>query len=129
MSGIRQSNRGFGLMFAVVFATIGAIGWFAFDARLYWAAVLTAVFAALALTAPGLLLPLNRLWGVFARRLGHANNYVLLGLFLYALLFPMGLIMRTLGGDPMRRKLELEAESYWTHVERGTTAETFKDMF
>ena len=129
MSGIRQSNRGFGLMFAAVFAAIGAIGWFAFDARLYWAAVLAAVFAALALTAPGLLLPLNRLWGVFARRLGHANNYVLLGLFLYAFLFPMGLIMRTLGRDPMRRKIDPDLKSYWGLVERHATAETFKDMF
>ncbi len=129
MSGIRQSNRGFGLMFAVVFAMIGAIGWFAFDARLYWAAVLTAVFAALALAAPGLLLPLNRLWGVFARRLGHANNYVLLGLFLYAFVFPMGLVMRSLGGDPMRRKIDPELKSYWRPVERHATAESFKDMF
>lgn len=129
MGGIRQSNRSFGLMFAVVFATIAAIGWLVFGARLYWAAALAAVFAALTLTAPGLLLPLNRLWGLFARRLGQANNYILLGLFFYAFIFPTGLVMRSLGGDPMRRKIDPKAKSYWRPVERHTTAESFKDMF
>ena len=129
MSGSPQSDRGFGLMFAVVFAAIAAVGWLAFDARPYWAAVLAVVFAVLALAMPGLLLPLNRLWGAFARRLGHANNYLLLGLFLYTFVFPVGIVMRILGGDPMCRKLEPEAKSYWRPVERHTTAENFKDMF
>lgn len=48
-------------MFAVVFAAIAVVGWLAFDAKPYWAAVLAAVFAALALAAPRLLPPLNRL--------------------------------------------------------------------
>ncbi len=129
MKSGRQSNRGFGLMFAAVFAVLGAVGWLAFDARPYWAAAVAIAFAILALAAPGSLLPLNRLWGAFARQLGHFNNYVLLGLFFYGFVFPVGLVMRTVGSDPMHRKLEPEAKSYWRAVERHTTVETFKDMF
>ncbi len=125
----RQSNRGFGLMFAAVFAVLGAVGWLAFDARPYWAAVVAIAFAILALAAPGSLLPLNRLWSAFARQLGHVNNYVILGLFFYVLVFPVGLVMRVVGGDPMHRKPEPKAQSYWRPVSRHSTVETFKDMF
>ncbi len=129
MRNERLSNRGFGLMFAAVFAVLGAVGWLAFDARPNWAAVVATAFATLALAAPGSLLPLNRLWGAFARQLGHVNNYVLLGLFFYVFIFPVGLVMRTMGGDPMHRKPEPEAKSYWRPVARHATVETFKDMF
>ena len=116
-------------MLAIVFAIIGVVLWLAFDAKPYWAAVLAATFAGLALTTPGLLLPLNRLWGVFARRLGHVNNYLLLSLVYYLLVLPTGLVMRCFGADPMSRTIDREAESYWMPVERRATAETFKDMF
>ena len=129
MRSKRQSNRGFGLMFAAVFAVVGAVGWLAFDARPYWAMAVATAFATLALAAPGSLLPLNRLWGAFARQLGHVNNYAVLGLFFYVFVFPVGLVMRTVGGDPMHRKPKPEAKSYWRPVERHATVETFKDMF
>ena len=129
MSGARQSNRQFGLMFAALFAIIAAIGWFAFDARLYWAAVLVVLFAALALICPEFLLPLNRLWGLLAQRLGRVNNYLLLGIFLYVVIFPTSVIMRILRVDPMDRRLEPSSNSYWRPVERHATAESFEDMF
>ncbi len=129
MRNDRLSNRGFGLMFAAVFAVLGAVGWLAFDARPYWAAAVATAFAILALAAPESLLPLNRLWGAFARQLGHVNNHVILGLFFYVFVFPVGLVMRTVGGDPMHRKPEPEAKSYWRPVARHATVETFKDMF
>ena len=87
------------------------------------------VFASLALVSPGVLLPLNYLWGVFASRLGLFNNYVLLGLFFFLLVFPIGVVMRALGNDPMRHKLEPKTAIYWRPVGRDANAETFKDMF
>ena len=57
------------------------------------------------------------------------NNYVILGLFLYLFVFPMGLIVRLLGRDPMQRTFEPQATSYWTPVERHATTATFRDMF
>ena len=129
MIGIRQSDRAFGLTFATVFAVIAGVGWLVFDAVLYWAMAVALVILAIALALPGILLPFNRLWAVVAHRLGQVNNYVLLGLFFYLIMFPAGLILRLLGWDPMHRVLRPKANTYWTPVGRHTDAETFRDMF
>jgi predicted nucleic acid-binding Zn ribbon protein len=129
LAGIRQSERAFGLMFAAVFAVIALVGWLAFDARLYWVMAAAGLFLVTALAVPWVLLPLNRLWAVFARRLGGLNNYVLLGLFFYVFIVPAGLILRLLGRDPMCRGFDAKAPTYWTPVTRRTDAETLRDMF
>jgi hypothetical protein len=129
MTGIRQSDRAFGLTFATVFLMITGVGWLIFDTVLYWPLVLSAVFLIIALTAPGVLLPFNRLWAAIGHRLGQLNNYVILGLFLYLFVFPMGLIVRLLGRDPMQRAFDPQANSYWTPIGRHATTETFQDMF
>ncbi len=129
MAGIRQSERAFGLMFAAVFAVIAAVGWLAFDARLYWVMAAAGLFLVTALTVPWVLLPLNRLWTVFARRRGRLNNYVVLGLFFYVFIVPAGLILRLLGRDPMSRAFDAKAPTYWAPVTRQTDAETLRDMF
>ena len=129
MTHARQSDRAFGLMMAVFFATVFAVGWLVFDARLYWAAAVALVFFAAAAAFPGLLLPVNRLWGRFAYRLGIVNNYLLLGLFFYIIMFPVGLMIRLFGGDAMSRRIDRKRGTYWTAVGRGTTAETLRDLF
>ena len=81
------------------------------------------------LFAPSVLMPLNRLVGSLARRLGIIVNYVLLGFFLYAVVSPIGLLMRLAGRDPMRRRFDPDSDSYLSPVGRGTTGETLRDMF
>ena len=129
MKESRQTDRAFGLTFATVFGVIAGVGWLVFDAVLYWALAVSAVFLVIALALPGMLLPFNRLWAVFAHRLGHVNNYVLLGLFFYLIVCPAGLLLRLLGWDPMHRVLRPKAHTYWAPVGRHTDAETFRDMF
>ncbi len=92
MKEIRQTDRAFGLTFAVVFAVIAGVGWLVFDAVLYWAMAVSTVFLVIALVLPGILLPLNRLYAVVAHRIGQVNNYVLLGLFFYLIVCPAGLV-------------------------------------
>ena len=123
-----MTDRAFGLTFAGLFSIIFLIGLLVFDAMLYWSLWIAGLFAALALAAPGVLLPLNRLWGWFAFRLGHASNYLLLGLFLYVIMTPLGLVLRVCGWDPMARRIESK-RSYWTAVGRGTDPATLRDMF
>ena len=87
------------------------------------------LFFAAAAACLGLLLPLNRLWGRFAYRLGIVNNYLLLGLFFYFIMFPVGIMIRLLGGDAMSGRIDRQRGTYWTAVRRGTTAETLRDLF
>lgn len=124
----RQTDRVFGLMFAVVFAIIAMVGFLAFGVVLAWVIATAAVFLATALIVPWVLLPLNRLWAVFAGRLGHINNHILLGIFFYVFILPTGLIVR-LFADPMHRKTDPSAQSYWSPVGRKADAETYRDLF
>ncbi len=125
----RQTDRAFGLMFAAVFTVITIVAWLGFDTRLYWALGTAAVFLLISLAAPGLLMPLNRLWAAFAARLGHVSNHVILGAFFYLFVLPAGLIIRLLGRDPLHRSFDDKARSYWTPVGRQANRDTFPDMF
>lgn len=130
MSGApRQSDRAFGLTFGVVFALISGIAWFVFSTQLNWAIGLSMAFFAIAFVYPELLLPLNRLWGRFVYYLGFFNNHLLLGLFFYLLIFPISVIIRIFGRDPLMRKIDRRAPSYWAEVRRNAQADNFEDMF
>lgn len=129
MNAQRLSDRKFGLMFTAVFLLIGGVAYFAFDKTLLWAFYVASAFAIVALLAPGLLMPLNRLWMWFSHHFSNWNNYLILGVFFYIVLLPFSLVMRLLGRDPMARKLGQNAPSYWTPVTRAADADTFNDMF
>lgn len=122
------SDRKFGLMFAAVFAVIAAVAFFVYGVVLAWVIGLAVAFLVVALALPGILLPLNRLWMAFGTRLGHVSNFILLGLFFYLLVLPTGAIMR-LFTDPMQRKIDPNARSYWSAIERKATPETYRDLF
>ncbi len=129
MKPARLSNRAFGLMMAAAIAAVAGIAWLVFDAIAAWPFAAAALFGTCALAAPWVLLPLNRLWGRFAHLLGRFNNFVLLGLFFYLFVFPIGGLLRLFGWDPMGRTPDGKADSYWTPVGRHTDSETFRDMF
>lgn len=124
-----MSDRAFGLTFAAVFAALAGVGWLAFDARPYWAVVASAVFLATALLAPWILLPLNRLWGAIAHRVGEAVNFVLLAAFFYLFVLPLGLVMRLFGHRSIPRGRDRRAKTYWTPIGRHTDGSTLSDMF
>ena len=49
----------------------------------------------------------------FAFVLGWINTRLILGIFFYLILTPVGLIMRLFGRDPLHRKLDRKATTYW----------------
>jgi hypothetical protein len=129
MTKPKLSDRKFGMIFAAVFAIFSIIGWFGFGVVLRWAMVASGVFLILALIVPGLLLPLNRLWGVIAGRIHRVVNFSLLAAFFYLLVLPFGLVMRLFGRDAMNRTPGPDGASYWRPVTRHTDESTLPDMF
>jgi len=125
----KQSDRAFGLMFGVFLGLISTVAFFAFDKRIDGLIACSGAFLLISLIAPWLLLPLNRLWGHFAHTLGYINNHLILGLFYYLILFPVGAIIRLLGRAPLNLKVDRNASSYWTDVGRTAKADNFEDMF
>ncbi|MBT5050999.1 MAG: hypothetical protein HOM58_21040 [Rhodospirillaceae bacterium] len=130
MTDPRQSNRSFGLMFGIVFLILTGLVWLIAGKILIWLIIVAALFFVAALTMPLLLLPLNRLWMVFAGRLAWLNNRLILGLFFFLFMTPIAAVMRLFGWDPMTLKKRPSAENgYWASVRRDAGPETFEDMF
>jgi len=129
MTQPKLSDRKFGLTFAAIFAIFTIAGWYGFDVVLRWAIVCSGVFLTLALVVPGVLMPINRLWGVLAGRIHRVVNFTLLASFFYLVIFPVGLIMRLFGRDAMNRAPGPKAASHWRPVTRHTDETTLPDMF
>jgi hypothetical protein len=125
-----SSERSFGLVFAGFFALLGALSLYHGGTRWYYWLPVAALFAVLAYAAPSVLAPLNRLWAKFGHLLHMVISPLLLGLLFYGCVTPIGFLMRLTGKDPMRRKFEPAAKSYWIIREPpGPAPETFKNQF
>lgn len=123
------SDRQFGLAIAGVLCVIGSVAWVLFDAVLIWAFAIAATLVAIALAAPGLLFPINRVWHAFALRIaGLTNRLILLALF-YLVISPVGLLMRMIRIDPLARAPRRSESTYWKPVQRQVNAETLADQF
>lgn len=105
--------RSFGLIVGGIFLLIGA--WPAVrrgaDIR-SWAVIVAALLIAPALVVPMALRPVYTLWMAVGEVLGWLNTRIILGLAFYIVLTPIGLVLRLLGHDPMRRSFEPRAASY-----------------
>lgn len=105
--------RSFGLIVGGIFVLIGVwpLLWHAQSLRL-WSLLLGGVLVLLALFWPGSLTQVYRLWMALGEILGRVNSTILLSVLFYGMFTPMGLVMRLLGKDPMRRTITSEVDSY-----------------
>ena len=107
-------------MFAVILATaFSLVAWRVFDNTFPWGCVAyTAATVALVLAAVAWrsLTGIYRLWMGLAIMLGSVVMRVILTATYVVLFLPIGIVFRLTGKDPMRRKLEPEAATYWLPV-------------
>ena len=124
------SNRSFGLLFTAVFALFA--GWAAYKGTghgWYWL-VVSACFGVVTAVAPNWLTPLNKAWMTLGALLNRLISPIVLGAMYFIVIVPAGLVMRAFGKDPMMRKFDPDARSYWIERdESGIAAESFKDQF
>jgi predicted membrane metal-binding protein len=108
-----SSNRSFGMVFAGLFALIGA--WPALDGNSprYWAIILAFILLLAAGFLPSSLRPLNVLWNRFGNLLQKIVTPILMGAVFSLAITPTGLVTRALGKDPLRLKRDKNATSYW----------------
>ena len=114
---------------AAVFFAVATIAWLLSSRILFWAVWIGGFLLVTALLKPSLLMPLNRLWMVLGQRLGVVSNHVLLGVFFFFLVTPMGGILRLLRRNSFMKRPDPTAESYWTPVGRQAKPDTYVDMF
>jgi hypothetical protein len=124
------SDRNFGLVFAGFFALLGALGlWYHSERWPVWLG-LAVVMLGLAVAAPKVLAPFNRVWAKFGLLLHAIVSPVMLGIIFYGCIAPIGFLMRLSGKDPLRRRYEPQADSYWIkRMPPGPQPDSFKNQF
>ena len=66
---------------------------------------------------PAVVKPLFYAWMTMALVLGYVMTRVLLTIFFFLVLTPVGLVFKLIGRDALARKLDRDGESYWIRKE------------
>ncbi len=110
----KKELRSFGLMMGSVLALFTVV--FYYKALYMVVAVIgtaSLLFFVMGMTVPGLLRGIYECWMKFAHVLGNFNMKVILS-FIYLTAFSaMRFLLLIMRKDPMRRKLDPKADSYW----------------
>ncbi len=121
----------FGALFALFFGLIGGLIWWRFQAPtvayVLWsvAAFITILFYAVRpIRKPSYLA-----WIHFGFPIGWVISHVAMALIYYLVFTPIGLIMRLFGRDPMERRFDGSAASYWVeHDPAGEPGRYFRQF-
>jgi hypothetical protein len=136
----KKDLRNFGFVALVAFALIGGLvywkrGLFGFDlgeatetvSYVLWGLGLLSGLFSLAMPAANRALYVTLT--VITYPIGFVVSHVVMAVIFFVIITPVGLLFRVLGRDPLHRKLDRSAESYWEpHVARKDKASYFKQF-
>ncbi len=109
----RKELRQFGLLVGAVFTVIGL--WplvFRGEPLRLWAIGLGGLLIACGGILPQLLAPVHKGWMWVGHILGWINTRILLSIVFYALVTPIGLVLRLMGKDTMRQTFAESSTTY-----------------
>ncbi len=123
-------NRSFGFVFVTVFAIIGLWPLMSGGPIRTWSLLVAGALFAIAVLRPTLLTTPNKWWTQLGLLLGMVVSPIALGIVFYLTVMPIGLILRALGKDPLRIKVDRGAASYWIHrTPPAVPDESMKNQF
>lgn len=124
------SERGFAVVFTVVFVLVGFWPLLSGGPVRTWALLIAAAFLLAGFAVPGILAPLNRLWFRFGMALGRIVSPIVMGIIFFGTVMPTGLLMRLFRKDVLRLRFDPAAQSYWIPRDPpGPSAESLKQQF
>jgi hypothetical protein len=110
---VKQSRK-FGYTVAGALLVLSLFNIFTKHKHNWWGAFSVAIILLqFALTKPALLNPLRLIWDKIGHVLGIINTYILLTVFYFLILTPLGLIMRLFGKDILKIKWVRNKDTYW----------------
>ncbi len=121
------SERGFGFVFAAVFAIIALWPLTGDGGVRIWAIVVAFIFLNLALIAPTTLKWPNYLWFKFGLLLGAIIAPIVMALVFLTTFVSIGGLLRLFGKDLLGQKLDPDAKSYW--INRTDVPNSMKNQF
>ena len=122
-----STNRNFGLTFFIIFLIFGLWPLTNEETVRIWSIVISLIFLFLGLTNSRLLTPLNIIWFKFGILLGSIFAPIAMGIVFFIVVTPIGLIMRLLGKDILKKKYNKNEKSYW--INRDKPAGSMKNQF
>ena len=123
----QSSEKSFGVVFSIVFLIVALYPLINSEGLRIWALVVSIIFFLLALLAPKVLVLPNKLWFKFGLLLGSIVAPIVMAFVYFVTVLPTGLIMRLLGKDLLKQKLDKNAKSYW--IERKEPMGSMKNQF
>ena len=123
----KPSEKSFGVVFSIVFLIVALYPLINSEGLRVWAFVVSIVFFLLAFIAPKILVFPNKLWFKFGLLLGSIVAPIVMAFVYFVTVLPTGLIMRLLGKDLLKQKLDKNAKSYW--VKRSEPMGSMKNQF
>jgi MFS family permease len=135
-----RTLRQFGVIALFGFSFLAAIAWwellvFSFglgEARPIVAgvfAVLAGLSALFSLVAPRANLPIYLGLTVVAYPIGFVLSYLIMGFLFFVMITPVGLFFRLTGYDPLQRRFDRGATTYWTDPRPRRAKESFFRQF
>ncbi|MFC1480174.1 SxtJ family membrane protein [Candidatus Omnitrophota bacterium] len=117
----KKDLRQFGIVLGIILGIFGGIHLLKGHANAYpwfFAFALGALIVGVFL--PQLLRPVFIVFTKVAHAIGWFNTRVILMLLYYLILTPIGLVMRLFRNDPLNRKIDKDAQSYWIKTSEAT---------
>ena len=125
-----SSDRMFGFVFAAVFLLAGFLPLLSAGSIRLWACIAGVAIAGIALFAPSILAPFNRVWTRLGMLLHQVVSPIVLGVIFFIAMMPIGLLLRVFGKDMLRLRFDPAASSYW--IQRnppGPSSDSFPRQF
>ena len=109
----KENNKGFGLLFFVVFLIIGLWPLINGDSPRIIFFIIGLIFLILGLVNSKILTPLNKAWVKFGELLGKIIAPIVMAGVYFIVLTPISIIVRLFGKDLLKVKFSDKSKSYW----------------
>ncbi|MCH8204309.1 MAG: hypothetical protein IID09_04050 [Candidatus Hydrogenedentes bacterium] len=126
----RKEQRAFGLVMAAAIVIVTLIHWLIRGDLATWPFYVSGAFLVLGLAAPAALKPVFVVWMKFALVLNWIMTRLLLSIVFFLMITPTRLLMRIFSDDPLKRRFEPDAASYWEEPdEQPDDPARYENMF
>ncbi len=123
----KKDLKTFALIWSFIFLIVGLWPLIAGNTVRLWAIVVMLIFGIIAFLKPSLLSSFYKIWVKVGEFIGGIISKVIMIVLFYGMFTPIAFMLRLLGKDLLRKKLDKSSSSYW--IERDTQPGSLKNQF
>ena len=126
----KKQLREFGLTMGIILVILGAIALWRGKPIYLHLLIAAGIFIGFGLGFPKPLKPIHKIWMSFSIIIGFFVSRLILSVLFYAVLTPIGLIMRIFGKDILDQRIDKNKHSYWQEVKDGIKSrESYENQY